>query len=330
MDTDIEAVSGWLAAYKHSPNTLYSYRREALRVLVWATRELGKPLSSLTREDFLLYEHFLAAPSLDWINPLPSRSGSSHRLFVGSLSRYARQRVLFIMSSMLNHLVSTGYLAVNPLSTGGRRVRGTQRAKRLMRSFDHSLWQYVLDSIEAWPQTTLRERQRYERSRWTMRLLHDTPLSVSAAAHARAGDFVRRNNNWRLRLNRDAEVADDVPVSETLMSEFARYRAFHSLSSVPYANEATPTVMSIAGHAVRQLSPGAVYLIASEVFRRAAIMLEPIDPVGSSLLAHASSYWLRHRMVSHQTADARVSIRQVGEKGRHCHVGVPQPGRDAP
>ena len=55
-DSDVEAVRLWLAEYAGSPHTLRSYRREAVRLLLWATRARGKPLSSLTREDFLLYE----------------------------------------------------------------------------------------------------------------------------------------------------------------------------------------------------------------------------------------------------------------------------------
>src|SRR5579863_10202016 len=65
-DTDVEAVRLWLAEYTASPHTLRSYRKEAVRLLLWATQTLGKPLSSLTREDFLLYERFLAAPTGDW------------------------------------------------------------------------------------------------------------------------------------------------------------------------------------------------------------------------------------------------------------------------
>lgn len=76
-DTDLEAVRLWLAEYASSPHTLRSYRKEVVRLLVWATRTLGKPLSSLTREDFLLYKRFLAAPTADWTDPaLPRRGGA--------------------------------------------------------------------------------------------------------------------------------------------------------------------------------------------------------------------------------------------------------------
>jgi hypothetical protein len=67
-DTDVEAVRLWLAEYAGSPHTLRNYRKEAVRLLVWATQGLGKALSSLNREDLLVYESFLAHPSGDWID----------------------------------------------------------------------------------------------------------------------------------------------------------------------------------------------------------------------------------------------------------------------
>jgi len=56
---DLEAVQAWLAEFRDSPQTLRNYRKEAERLLLWALLERGKPLSSLTREDCILYEDFL-------------------------------------------------------------------------------------------------------------------------------------------------------------------------------------------------------------------------------------------------------------------------------
>ena len=42
-DTDVDAVRLWLAEYASSPHTLRNYRKEAVRLLIWATQGLGKP-----------------------------------------------------------------------------------------------------------------------------------------------------------------------------------------------------------------------------------------------------------------------------------------------
>lgn len=175
-DTDLEAVRLWLAEYANSPHTLRSYRKEAVRLLVWTARVLGKALSSLTREDFLLYERFLAAPTADWTDPALPRRGGARRLFDGPLAEHSQRQALGILSGLFNYLVAAGYLAGNPLAL--RRARGTRasRTRRVERYLDHALWQLILDSVETWSQATARERQHYERSRWVVRLLYHDPL----------------------------------------------------------------------------------------------------------------------------------------------------------
>jgi integrase/recombinase XerC len=103
------------------------------------------------------------------------------------------------------------------------------------------------------------------------------------------------------------------------MAEFARYRIFHGLQPVPRMDETTSAVMSIAGDTARHLTPTAVYLIAKEVFRRAADTLEPTDLVGAATLRRASTHWLRHSAASHQ-ADAGTDIRFIQKNLRHASI----------
>lgn len=189
-NTDLEAVRLWLAEYTGSPHTLRSYRKEAVRLIVWATRALGKPISSLTREDFLLYERFLAAPTADWADSTLPRRGGTRRLFDGPLAEKSRHQALGILCGLLNYLVAAGYLAGNPLALRRSRSANATRKRRIERYLDHALWQFVLDSVEAWPQATARQRQHYERSRWLIRLLYHTALRASEAARAQAADFL--------------------------------------------------------------------------------------------------------------------------------------------
>lgn len=61
-DTDHDALLAWLARYSDSANTFANCRKEAERLFLWCLVELGKPLSSVTHEDLLLYQHFLGDP----------------------------------------------------------------------------------------------------------------------------------------------------------------------------------------------------------------------------------------------------------------------------
>jgi integrase/recombinase XerC len=318
-DTDVEAVRLWLAEYTASPHTLRSYRKEAVRLLLWTTQTLDKPLSSLTREDFLLYERFLASPTGDWADPQLPRRGRTRRLFDGPLSERSQHQALGILSGLMTYLVSAGYLAGNPLVLRRGRNTSTKRSRRVERYLDHALWDHVLASVEQWPRLSERDEQHYERSRWLIRLLYHTALRVSEAAHAKASDFYQRRGKWWLHVIGKGGAEGEVPVSDTLMADFARYRAFHDLPPVPCASETGPAVMSITGDTARHLTPAAIYLIVREVFRRAADALDTTNTAGIATLRRASTHWLRHSAASHQ-ADAGTDLRFIQKNLRHASI----------
>lgn len=306
--------------FAHKSAHYRSYRKEAVRLIIWATRAQSKPLSSLSREDLLAYEAFLANPSGGWADPSLSRHGDGRRLLDGPLSPHSVRQAMGILSGLFGYLVAAGYLAGNPLAL--RRRRGGTKANRraaVERYLDHELWQRVLDFIETLPQATCRERQHYERVRWLFRLLYGASLRVSEAALAKTGDLSQRRGKWWLHVAGKGGTAGDVPFSDELMAGLARYRQFHGLSAIPAALETTPLVMSVAGRTDRFLTPTAIYLIVKEVFQRAAAALEAGDPGGANTLRRASTHWLRHTSATHQ-ADAGNDIRFIQKNLRHASI----------
>ncbi|AMK79124.1 MULTISPECIES: tyrosine-type recombinase/integrase [Methylomonas] len=319
-DTDIEAVRLWLAEYHDSPHTLRSYRKEAVRLLIWATEYLGKPMSSMTREDFLTYEAFLASPTSDWNDPRRPRRGSDRRLFDGPLSPQSIRQTMGILSGLFGYLVAAGYLAGNPLVL--RRRRSKSKVGRLVtveRYLDQALWQSVLEFIETMPKQIRREIQHYERARWLFRLLYGASLRVSEAAQAKSGDLLLRRGNWWLKVIGKGDAEGSVPISDELMADLARYRLFNGLSAMPSVEENTPLVLSVGGRKDRSLTSTAIYLIVKEVFRRAAKAIEETDPAGAATLLQASTHWLRHTSATHQ-ADAGNDIRYIQKNLRHASI----------
>ena len=319
-DIDIDAVRLWLAEYSGSPHTLRNYRKEAVRLLIWATQGLGKALSSLTREDLLVYESFLANPAGEWIDPALPRRGRGRRLFDGPLSPRSVRQAMGILSGLFGYLVAAGYLAGNPLAL--RRQRSGSKSSRrtaVERYLDHALWQSVLAFIDAMPQTAIREKQHYERVRWLFRLLYGTALRASEAAQAKSADMELRRGKWWLRVIGKGDAEGDVPASDELMVDLARYRQFYGLSALPMAQENTPLVMSVTGRTDRFLTSTAIYLIVKEVFRRAADSLEATEPGKAVTLRRASTHWLRHTAATHQ-ADAGNDIRFIQKNLRHASI----------
>jgi len=319
-DTDVDAVRLWLAEYAGSPHTLRNYRKEAVRLLIWATQGLGKALSSLNREDLLVYESFLANPAGGWIDPALPRRGGGRRLLDGPLSPRSVRQAMGILSGLFGYLVAAGYLAGNPLALRRRRNESkSSRRAAVERYLDHALWQSVLDYIDTMPQDSVRERQHYERVRWLFRLLYGAALRASEVAQAKSGDIELRRGKWWLRVTGKGDVEGDVPISDELMADLARYRRFYGLSAVPIAQEQAPLIMSIAGRADRFLTSTAIYLIVKEVFRRAADQLEASDSSKAVTLRRASTHWLRHTAATHQ-ADAGNDIRFIQKNLRHASI----------
>lgn len=111
-----------------------------------------------------------------------------------------------------------------------------------------------------------------------------------------------------------------MPISEALMLDHGRYRAFHGLSPLPAPNEATPLIMSLGGDRERCLTPTAIYLIMKNVFVQAAEALASADPAGADKLRRASTHWLRHTAATHQ-ADAGNDLRFMQKKTATCLSG---------
>ncbi len=315
---DIEAVSAWLAEYAEAAHTLRSYRKEVERLLLWATRSRGKALSRLTREDLLAYEAFLADPGEEWMSHELPRHGSNRRLFERALSAGSVRHAMGIVSGLFGYLVAAGYLAGNPLALRRRRKTGRKPA-RVERYLDHVTWQFVLDFVENWSRESVRDRQSYERVRWTLRLLHGTGLRASEVAKARATDLLFRRGNWWLRVLGKGDVEGHVPVGAELMQAYARYRGFCGLPAVTSPDDASPLVMSITGNHQACLTPTAIYLIVKDVFLRAAEARDADDPTAAAVLRRASTHWLRHTAATHQ-ADAGTDLRFIQMNLRHASL----------
>jgi hypothetical protein len=91
---------------------------EAERLLLWSLVEIGKPLSSLTHEDLLAYQRFLADPQRAGAgSPAAASSATIH---VGGRSTVARptsqRQAIVIVNALFAWLVEAGYLAGNPLA----------------------------------------------------------------------------------------------------------------------------------------------------------------------------------------------------------------------
>ena len=328
--TDIDALKAWLARFLDTRTTFDSYRKESERLLLWATLELGKPLSSLTHEDLLVYQRFLAdpQPAERWVMKAGrkwSRFDPDWRPFAGPLAPTSQRQAIIILNTMFSWLVNAGYLAGNPLSLSRQRQR---KAKpRITRFLDDELWLEVKTTIETMPRKTDREREHFHRVRWLFSLLYICGLRISEVIENTMGGFFCQRDSegeerWWLEITGKGDKTRLVPATAELIVESTRYRRENGLSPFPLPGEPTPLLLPIGGKQ-RSLTRSAVHLIVKEVFNQTASRIRDRG-VEFERLAHmvedASAHWMRHTAGSNM-ADT-MDLRHVRDNLGHSSIST--------
>jgi integrase len=334
-ETDREAVLAWLARYADSPNTLANARREAERLVLWALTERGKPLSSLTHEDLLIYRRFLAnpQPAARWVMAPGRKAGRrdpAWRPFAGPLSEASIRQSMTLLNSLLSWLVEAGYLAGNPLSLSKRRRKAPQ--PRVTRFLEADLWAAVRQTILAMPRKTPRQQAVYARARWLFSLFFLGGLRISEVVGNGMGDFFMRSDaqsgeqRWWLQALGKGDKERMIPATTELMIELMAYRRSLELSDLPAPGEPSPLLFPVAWRRSKHPAPrwpepmtrSAVHGIVKEVFDQAASrwLADGRGEAQADRLRTASSHWLRHTAGT-SLANAGVNLSYVRDTLGH-------------
>ncbi len=330
-ENDVDAITAWLARFIDSPNTFNNYRREAERLLLWATGVASKPVSSLSHEDLLVYQHFLIdpQPADRWIMSPGRKVPRSHadwRPFAGPLAPTSQRQAIIILNSMFSWLVTAGYLAGNPLALSRRR---TERNKpRMRRYLEPELWMHVKSTILVLPRESKREREHYFRIRWLFSLLYISGMRISEVAETGMAGFycqhdLQGQDRWWLEVTGKGGKKRTIPGTQELMKELSMYRHEMGLPPCPLPNELTPLILPI-GKSKRFLTRATIHSIIKSVFKTAAERIREKGPVGewqALQIERASAHWLRHTAGSHMT-DSRMDLRSVRDNLGHVSIST--------
>lgn len=330
--TDIDAVRAWLARVADKKSTFDNYRKEVERLMLWAMLQLGKPISSLTHEDVIAYELFLAdpQPAERWVLTGKRKWGRDHpnwRPFSGPLSPASRKQALIIIGALFTWLTGAGYLAGSPLLLS-KRKRDPDENMRVTRYLEEDLWLEVKATIVATPQTTPRERSRYRRTRWLFSLLYLCGLRISEVTGNSMGSFMSRTDKngvqrWWLQVLGKGDKLRLVPATDELMNELIDYRRDRGLSPLPVPGESTPLLLPLSS-AEKPLTRGAVHGQIKQVFELTAKRLEARGEAGRAMANRArlaSAHWLRHTAGSNM-ANGSVDLRHVRDTLGHASIST--------
>jgi len=319
---DMEAIQCWLGEYEDSPQTFRNYRKEAERLLLWGILEQQKPLSSLTREDFQDYEAFLKnpQPTERWCGPRATRFSEQWRPFLGALTPGSQHQAMVIINALFSYLCNAGYLHGNPLSLIRRRRRHQPtpaKTLKVERFLEQDVWTFLLEHLENMPVSAKRDRQRLERLRFLLALFYLLGPRVSEVATHTMGSFKEIRGKWWWEVVGKGNKLERIPVNQAMLMALKRYREFYGLDELPSPEEMTPIAMNLSGRA--GITANMIYRLVKEFFQQSAIELAFIDAHKAKKLQKASTHWLRHTAITHQT-DAGIEMRYVNKSARHSKL----------
>jgi integrase len=333
-DDDLAALACFLAEYDRSPGTSRIYQRECERLLLWAVHECGKPLSSLTRQDFEGYLNFLAdpQPAARWCGPKLRRESPQWRPFVGPLSEPALLTAIAAVNSLMAYLVDAGYLAGNPLGLIRQRRRKlameplegagpaaaaplTDAAPTVERFLDADMWAAVTAAVEDLPRATPSQADEYERLRFICALLYLLAPRAGELESHRMNSFREERGLWWWHVTGKGGKKAKVPVPDDMIQALVRYRKHLGLPAMPRRNDETPLLVGLRDRA--PITARRLNQLLKRLFALAADRLGPQLEYKAEKLRSASAHWGRHTGITAKV-DAGMEERYVQRDARHA------------
>ncbi len=317
---DSEAIQDWLRAYEKQVHTYRSYKKEALRLLLWAVLERRKAMSSLLADDFEAYFDFLENPPEHWIGTDRSKRGSSSWTpFRRALTPASVKQAKSILNTMMTWLVSARYLSGNPMSI--LRTPRSSLSKKPKRYLRTAAWQFVLTWLSAQPEESNRQRQEKIRNQVLISILYLTAARLADIAQARMGDLEQDEfGNWWWNVVGKGNKEANIPITNELMTWISAYRVHYHLSPLPSPNEQSPLIFRIADTTGECLSPNMIYRIVKHIMVSAG---KAAEEQGLSEIAvrlnDATTHWIRHTSLTHQ-AMAGMDILTIRDNARHDSI----------
>ncbi len=334
---DVDAIRGFLAEDARSPGTHRIYQRECERLLLWSLIECGKPLSSLNRQDFEGYLHFLAdpQPAALWCGPKVARVKAQWRPFVGPLSDAAVLTAIAAINSLMAYLVDAGYLAGNPLGLIRQRRRKlasasagpaqviaqTEEMLKVERFLDAEMWQAVTRAIEAMPRDSALACDEYERARFVAALLYMLAPRAGELESHRMNSFREERGRWWWHVVGKGGKQARVPVADDMVHALVRYRKHLGLSAMPRRNDLTPLLVSLKDRS--PITARRLNQILKKIFCAAAGLLPEESEHKREKLRAASAHWGRHTGITAKL-DSGMNERYVQKDARHTDARTTQ------
>lgn len=315
---DLDAVLQWLEQYKGKKTTHSTYKREAIRFLLWCSCECGKSLTALKVSDLEKYLKFLQAIPKTWCAPRGGKNTINNRPFVGPLSVTAFQCSVRVINSLLNYLVNADYLRTNPLklirtSQAFNLTNEERKYQVWARMLEDDEWKAILDVLVNMSENTKDAIDLKLRTQFLFAMLYLLGLRISEVAGHSWNAFCLKDGRWWFFVKGKGDKPGHIPVNDKLLEYVKAYRVHLGKDELPSAHETDRLIISIKTGKAYQLR--ILYNMVKDVGLAAAKKF-PGDKQKSEKLKKFSPHWLRHLAASHQDK-AGLSMTMIQENMRH-------------
>lgn len=330
VSDDIEITRAFLLAYRHSPDTFHSYRREVDRFLQWVFLVARMDIKRIGRQDIENYVLFCRRPPDDWIaTKMAPRFVTADgtvtpnpewRPYVAKIPKEAHQRgknpsikryrlsdsgvqaMLRILSTYFTFLEMEDYLPHNPVKRIRQRSRmvRTKPKQEPIRRLSDLQWDYVIETA----QLMAAEDPAQERTLFIMSALYGMYLRISELADTELWSpemkhfYQDADGNWWFKTVGKGNKERDITVSADMLKALKRFRLASGLPALPSPSDSLPLIPKLKGRggisSTRQLRD-----IVQRCFDRSVKRMSEAG-LGSDadFLQAATVHWLRHTGIS--------------------------------
>lgn len=337
---DYEAVQSWLSLHENKI-THDSYRKEVERLILWAIKERGRALSSLTTEDAVAYRQFLhhPAPKSRWIGPARPRLSSEWKPFVGPLSPQSIAYALTVINGLFRWFMDKGYMLSNPFS--GIKVKGANRANamEISHTFTSGEWQLIRGVADGLEWSYGWQEKAAQRLRFILDFAYATGLRASELVGATLGAIEKDGHgDYWLHVMGKGQKIGKVALPPMAKLALEQYLVSRGLPTTPrYWKVDTLLIGSLqtdqpnasdnksAGKDRSKNTAGITSArlrkLLERFFETVATTIEQEQPALAAKVRLATPHWMRHTHATHSLAKG-VELTTVRDNLRHASIAT--------
>ena len=326
-NNDIQATSKWLNLYKDKVTTYNTYKREAMRFILWCTYETGKNFTALKVDDLEEYLEFLQNPPPSWCTTRAAiragKSFGSWMPFIGPLRLSAYQCSVRVLNSLFNYLVQADYLRTNPIKLIRAANKFTidsedRKYQVWSRMLEADEWEAILQVLNTLPTKTKEDIDLKIRTQFLFACLYLLGLRIHEVAGHSWNAFRQKDGKWWFFVKGKGDKPAHIPVNDQLLEYVKAYRQHLGKDAFPAAYEEDPLIVSRKTGKAYQLR--ILYNMVKDVGLKASLQFEH-SKHKQEKLRKFSPHWLRHMAASHQYK-AGMSMSMIQENLRHASVNT--------